>query len=69
MKPSLNQISFLVEVLKRDQFVSDTFVMDDAWSKLQEITSGQIKFFHALMINKNYNQLGNLMTQFGFKYK
>jgi hypothetical protein len=68
-RTALSQISFLIQILRNDEYVNKFFNIDyeSAFSKLRRASPGQVKLFHALMINKKYEQLNNLLNNFGFK--
>ena len=69
MNPTLNQISFLAQTLQRNENLQKHFDLENAWDKLENITIGQLKYFHLLLQTKQYSKLNSLLIDFGFKQK
>ena len=68
--PSLGQISFLADIIQRNENLQKHFNLENAFEKLEKIKSiKQLKYFHALILNKRYFKLNELMLQFGFEPK
>ncbi len=68
-KPSLNQLSFLTEMIKGDEVLDKHFDLSDTWEKVKNITYRQYQYFLKLIYNKERFKLNELMESLGFPHK
>lgn len=66
MKPTLSQISSLIDGLKNEMEYMD---FENAFSKLQDMTEKQYKYALALWFNHKYEELRKLLQSFGINKK
>ncbi len=68
-KPSLNQISSLIEILQANENISKHFILefDDMWDKLIEISLKQYRYILYLLCNRKYAKLNQVLTNLNFK--
>jgi hypothetical protein len=69
LKPTLNQKTHLLETLTNDEALDKHFDIANGWNNFENITCGQIRYFHYLILNNKRDKLNVLMEQFGFKPK
>ena len=68
MKPAITQISFLSDILQRDEKLQRHFDMDHAFDKLINIRSYKLyRYVLYLHINNKRFKLNTVLKQLGFK--
>ena len=66
-KPSINQISFLSEQIKKDEALNKHFILEDVYDKLSKIkTEAQYDYWIYLLIKGKRDKLNNMMLDFCF---
>ena len=71
-KPSLNQLSSLLEIIKEDEALNKHWELDDqddVWDKLKELSLGQYKYLLYLLSDKERAKLNAFFLQKGFRRK
>lgn len=71
-KPSLNQLSSLMDMLKKDETLNNHWQLenkDEVWQKLEKLSLKQYRYFLALIFNQRRIKLNALLEQLGLKRK
>jgi len=67
----LNQIHSLSDIMKDTEYIRNTFILEDVPETLEKgiVSEKQYKFVLALIFNKNYKKLDEVLPQIGINKK
>ena len=71
IKPHLNQIAYIREIIKDSRYIQEHFILKDVWATLREglVSEDYYKFVLALILEENYKKLNEVLPQIGFNAK
>jgi len=71
IKPHLNQIAYIRELIKDSRYIQEHFILKDVWATLRKglVSEDYYKFVLALILEENYKKLNEVLPQIGFNTK
>ena len=71
IKPHLNQIAYIREIIKDSRYIQEHFILKDVWATLRKglVSEDYYKFVLALILEENYKKLNEVLPQIGFNAK